>query len=126
MFYDGGCPLCRREVAHYRRLEGAQRIDWIDIDANREALMSAGIDHRTAMQRLHVRDRHGNLRSGGAAFLALWDELPRYRWLARAVRLFRLSAPLESAYAAFARRRYRHRCANGACRVEPRTCPADR
>ena len=26
VFYDGGCPLCRREIAHYRRIDSAERL----------------------------------------------------------------------------------------------------
>jgi predicted DCC family thiol-disulfide oxidoreductase YuxK len=38
-------------------------------------------------KRLHVIDRQGVLRVGVPAFAALWDETPRYRRLARIVRL---------------------------------------
>ena len=31
MFYDGGCPLCSREVAHYRRLDRRNNVSWVDI-----------------------------------------------------------------------------------------------
>ena len=30
VFYDGGCPLCRREIAHYRRIDSAERLRWVD------------------------------------------------------------------------------------------------
>ena len=33
VLFDGGCPMCSREIAHYRRLGGAEAIDWIDIAA---------------------------------------------------------------------------------------------
>ena len=31
VFYDGGCPLCRREIAHYQRIDRERRIQWTDI-----------------------------------------------------------------------------------------------
>jgi len=31
IFFDGECPPCRREIAHYRRLQGAELIEWVDI-----------------------------------------------------------------------------------------------
>ena len=43
MFYDGECPLCRREVAHYRRLDRERRIDWSDITREPERLEKYGI-----------------------------------------------------------------------------------
>lgn len=29
VFFDGGCPMCRREIAHYQRLDAAGRIRWL-------------------------------------------------------------------------------------------------
>ncbi|MFT6308343.1 MAG: putative DCC family thiol-disulfide oxidoreductase YuxK, partial [Halioglobus sp.] len=31
MFYDGACPLCSREVAHYRRIDTNNNVSWLDI-----------------------------------------------------------------------------------------------
>jgi hypothetical protein len=53
MFYDGGCPLCSREIKHYRRLDSAGRIDWIDISRDASLLQAMGITLETAMARLH-------------------------------------------------------------------------
>jgi len=33
LFYDGQCPLCRKEIAHYQRLDRQQRVDWQDLFA---------------------------------------------------------------------------------------------
>ncbi len=115
MFYDGGCPLCRREVAHYRRLDPTGRVDWVDISRDPETLAALGITLEQAMARLHVQDRRGRLLTGVAAFAAVWDELPGYRHLARLVRALGLVPVLDRAYAGFARRRYAQRCAEGFC-----------
>ncbi len=118
MFYDGDCPLCRREVAHYRRLDRSGRIDWIDIARDAEALAAHKLDRADAMAQLHVRDRDGALVTGAAAFAAVWAELPYYRWLARGVRALRLVGPLDLIYRPFARWRLRRRCADAACVVK--------
>ena len=118
MFYDGGCPLCSREVAHYGRLDHEGRIQWLDIHANPGVVESIGVEYTEAMTRLHVRDRAGEIQTGVWAFAAIWDELPYYRWLARTLRFLRLLPALDLAYTRFARWRLRRRGCTAA------TCPS--
>lgn len=119
MYYDGGCPLCRREVDHYRRLDRTGRVRWLDISRDASELDSLGVPLGEAMARLHVRDRSGRLVSGAWAFAAVWDELPYYRWLARVVRGLQLLPLMDFAYRHFADWRFRRRCAAGACTATP-------
>ncbi len=125
MFYDGGCPLCRREVAHYRRLDRAGRVDWVDISRDPETLATLGVTLEQAMARLHVQDRQGRLLTGVPAFAAVWDALPGYRHLARLVRALGLVPALDWGYARFARRRYARRCAEGFCAARGPTPSGD-
>ena len=116
MFYDGGCPLCSREVAHCQRLDRGSRVQWIDIHTHRDAVDMIGVDYGEAMAQLHVQDRAGRVQKGVAAFAAVWEELPGYRWLARAVRALHLIPMLDRVYAPFARWRLKRRpCEAGAC-----------
>jgi predicted DCC family thiol-disulfide oxidoreductase YuxK len=86
-FYNANCPVCSAGVAHIRRLTGGGDDLWVDITARPDALMNYGADVEAVKKRLHVIDRQGVLRVGVPAFAALWDETPRYRPLARIVRL---------------------------------------
>lgn len=79
IYYDGSCPLCRREIAFYRRLPGAERLDWMDVSAG--APLGEGLSCDAAMRRFHVREAGGRLLSGGAAFARLWRALPGWRTL---------------------------------------------
>ncbi len=115
MFYDGGCPLCRREIAHYRRLDRAGRVRWLDIARDAHEIEGLGVPLHDAMARLHVRDRSGRLVSGAWAFAAVWEELPHYRWLSRLLRGLRLLPLVDIAYRRFAGWRFHRRCAEGAC-----------
>lgn len=45
LFYDGGCPLCSREVAHYRGLDQSDRVPWVDIHATPRAVDSLGVNY---------------------------------------------------------------------------------
>ncbi|MCC5868360.1 MAG: DUF393 domain-containing protein [Gammaproteobacteria bacterium] len=107
VFYDGGCPVCRREIAHYRHLDRQRRLDWHDICAQPEALEHVGLTFEQAMRRFHVVDPEGVLRSGAEAFIVVWQQLPGWRWLARAVRMLRMTFVLEWGYGHWAERRWR-------------------
>jgi predicted DCC family thiol-disulfide oxidoreductase YuxK len=109
MFYDGGCPLCRREVGHYRRLDRTRRVRWIDISMPEEWLEPFCLTRSDAMARLHVLDGEGKMQTGAAAFVTLWSALPYYRWLARLVRSLGLVPLLERLYVPFARWRMSRR-----------------
>ncbi len=111
VFYDGGCPLCRREIAHYRRVDRSGRIHWVDITRDQEALAAHGLAFGDAMARLHVLDREGIWQTGVRAFIAIWTELPRYRWMAQGLQKLKLLALLERVYTPFAKWRYGRRCA---------------
>jgi predicted DCC family thiol-disulfide oxidoreductase YuxK len=83
VYFDGACPLCRREIAHYRGHPGAESIRWIDVAAAEPGALGEGLDRDTALARLHVRGADGRLVSGAAAFAAIWRRLPAYAWLGR-------------------------------------------
>ncbi len=119
-FYDGGCPLCSKEIAHYRRIDRAGLIRWVDITQDAEALADVGLDKSTAMRRLHVQETDGQLLQGVPAFVAIWRRLPGYRLLARVVSALRLTAPLDAAYRRFADWRFERRCRDGACAIDQR------
>lgn len=84
VYHDGACPLCRAEIAHYRRCEGAERLTFVDVGSDgADDGLGPGLDRASARRRFHVRDADGRLRSGAAAFARLWLALPRWRWLGR-------------------------------------------
>ena len=99
IYYDGSCPLCRREIALYRRLRGAERLHWLDVSAGTS--LGEGLSCEAAMQRFHVRDAQGRLLSGGAAFARLWRALPGWRVAGWLFAWPPLSWLLELAYRAF-------------------------
>ena len=115
MFYDGDCPLCRREVDHYRRVDRAAAVNWVDISVDTRQLESLGIAPVAAMRHLHVIDRQGCLQIGARAFATIWDELSCYRWLGHVVRLPGLLWLLDRAYRRFADWRLQRRCRGGNC-----------
>lgn len=103
VYYDGACPLCSREIAMYRRLDGADRLRWVDITTASPQELGGDLTREQALARFHVRDERGQLVAGGAGFVAIWGRLPGLRWLARLAARPPLSWLLEPAYRAFLR-----------------------
>lgn len=106
VYYDGGCPVCAREIALYRRLSDGQtdRPEFANIAAAGAALPE-GVSHADALARFHVRLASGEVVSGAAAFIALWRATPRFRLLGRLASVPPIPWLLEIAYCGFLRLR---------------------
>ena len=103
VYYDGACPLCSREIATYRRLEGAESLRWVDITTASTQELGGDLSREQALSRFHVRDEQGRLVSGAAGFVAIWRRLPGLRWLAWVAARPPVSWLLEPAYRGFLR-----------------------
>ena len=99
VYFDGSCPLCRREIALYRRLPQAAQLAWVDVSAGQA--LGEGLSCAAAMARFHVRDPQGRLFSGAAAFSKMWRQFPGWRWLGYLSAWPPLSWFFELAYRAF-------------------------
>jgi len=109
VLYDGACPLCRREIGLYRRLQPLRSdapvcfADVSDAASPLPPALPCGTTREQLLARFHVRERDGRLLSGAQAFLALWATLPGWRWLARAGRVPGAVRVMEWAYVRFLR-----------------------
>ena len=103
VYYDGGCPVCSREIALYRRQAGAEACVWVDASSCPEAALGAGLSRDTALARFHVRRADGVLVDGVRGFAALWRALPRFAWAGRIASFGLVSRPLDTAYRVFLR-----------------------
>lgn len=103
VWFDGACPLCRREVEAYRHAEGGAALHWIDASACPAPLLPPGVAREAALARLHVQEADGRVLSGAAAFVAIWQRLPALRWGVRAAQWPGVLPVLELAYRVFLR-----------------------
>jgi predicted DCC family thiol-disulfide oxidoreductase YuxK len=103
VYFDGDCPVCRREIAHYQRQRGAEAIAWVDASNCDEAALGPGFDRAMALNRFHVREADGSLTSGAAAFVAIWCRLPAFAWLAKLASFRPVLAALDAGYRLFLR-----------------------
>ncbi len=75
IWFDGGCPLCQREIALMRRLDRAKAITFVDVA---DAQSVCPIDRDALLARFHARE-NGVMLSGAAAFAAMWRAIPLLR-----------------------------------------------
>jgi len=97
VWFDGGCPLCRREIALMRRLDRREAIAFTDV-ADGQAVCP--VDRADLLARFHARE-DGVMLSGAAAFAAMWRAIPLLRPLGLAARNRLILGLLERLYTAF-------------------------
>lgn len=103
VFFDGSCPLCAREIGFYRKLRGADTVQWIDVSEVLEPEIAPDLSKRQALARFHARAADGRLISGGEAFAHLWSALPAFRLLGAIFKVWPLSWVIDRAYDLFLR-----------------------
>jgi predicted DCC family thiol-disulfide oxidoreductase YuxK len=120
VFYDGACPICRREAESYRKRDVQHRMEWVDIARPGFEAAAYGLEMRQLQRAMHVRMADGRVRRGVAAVVKIWEALPGtlatrvLRWW---LKVPGMMAVAEAVYRAFARNRYRltGRCAPEGC-----------
>lgn len=83
VYFDGSCPLCRREIGFYKKSAGSDQILWQDVSRVSDGQVAGDLSCQQAMARFHVRGADGSLKSGAAAFVELWLSLKYWRWFGR-------------------------------------------
>ena len=78
VYFDGGCPVCSREVAMYQRQPGADGLNWVNVAGCTGQELGPDLTREAAMARLHLRRPDGSLVSGARAFTELWRALPQW------------------------------------------------
>ncbi|MGV3470027.1 demethoxyubiquinone hydroxylase family protein [Limnobacter sp.] len=100
VYFDGSCPMCRREIAVYQNITPDQPIAWVDV-SKPDTPLPQGQSKEQLMARFHTRTAQGELLSGAAAFVHVWGQLPGWRvlaWLAKVPGMLWL---MEKAYNGF-------------------------
>ena len=111
-YFDGECPICTSEMQGYAR-HGEDKVRLHDCTGDD---LPEDVDRQAALDALHVRLPDGSLVTGWAAFIAIWERLPRWRWLAMATRPAPIRIPLDWLYRKLVPYRPR-RCRDGRCEV---------
>ena len=105
LLYDGGCPLCVREVRFLRSRDRYQRLAFVDIDASDyDPMAHGGIGYRQAMGRIHAIDGSGTVLRDVAVFREAY-RLIGLGWIYRPTRLPLIAPLVDVVYGLWADRR---------------------
>lgn len=120
VFFDGDCPLCKREIALLQRWDEQSRIRFSDIAAPEFDATEVGVSHERLMSEIHGRLPDGRLITGVEVFRRLYGAVG-FGWLVTVTRLPGVSQLLDVSYRFFARHRLRltGRCEAAGCKVKP-------
>jgi len=119
VFFDGACPLCRREIAMLRRWDRHQRIRCTDIAASDFHAEALGQSQNALMAEIHGRLPDGTWIKGVEVFRRLYAAVG-FGPLVFLTRLPVLSQILDLGYRLFARNRLKltGRCTAETCSLE--------
>lgn len=104
VLYDGECPLCRIEIDHVKSLANKNpksSLCFIDISKVGPETDVYDTDRSNLLARFHIEHMDGSRLNGAKAFVAMWDRLPGWRWLAQFSRIPGMLCLMEFSYNVF-------------------------
>jgi len=128
VFFDGGCPLCRREINVLRRWDRWGKIRFTDISSPDFQAAAVGMTDAALMAQMHGRLPDGTWLQGVEVFRRMYAAVG-FGPLVFLSRLPLISHVLDWGYALFARHRLRltGRCTAKGCAAAPESalppCP---
>lgn len=116
VFFDGGCPLCLREIRFLKWLDRNGKIKFIDIDAPDFAPECYGKTYDELMEKIYGRLPDGTWIIGVEVFRRLYSAAG-FGCLVMLTRLPGISQVMEFGYRTFAKNRLRltERCSARSC-----------
>ena len=85
VYYNNSCKICKTEIDFYKK-QKIDEIQWVDITDGSSVTKNTGKKSQTLLRRLHV-EKNGKIIGGAEAFLVLWKNMPKYRFLYRILKL---------------------------------------
>ena len=79
VYYNESCSICRTEINLYKK-QNIENIEWIDITNNKIAEKEMSKSSKSLLRRLHVKKK-GKIFDGAEAFLLVWKNIPKYKFL---------------------------------------------
>jgi predicted DCC family thiol-disulfide oxidoreductase YuxK len=115
VFYDGSCPLCSREIQHYKNLSTDNDVlfldlfDYTQLTTVGSLLSKHEIKLEDARKRMHVLTEDEKIVRNAEAFVEIWRRMPYWRMLIPFVDNFVVLRFGNSIYDVWAERRWKSR-----------------
>ena len=118
LYFDGACPICKREIALVRRL--TRQVDFIDVHGLPDRDLPPNTNRAGLLLDLHFQHPDGQMDRGLEANVALWQATP-LGWLWRLLELPLVRPMAQRFYRRWADRRYQRMgyCAQGSELTKP-------
>jgi predicted DCC family thiol-disulfide oxidoreductase YuxK len=101
VFYDGACPLCSKEIEHYRKLDTSTKVDFIDIASSGFDESLFGLEGRDFHRKFHVKKANGEFLEGLEAFQEIWTCLDCFTALNKLTRMPVIEPLAKASYTLF-------------------------
>ena len=83
VFYDGGCVVCSAEISHYMSKDHEGKVCFIDINDENFNASQFGFSDQELHENLHVTTESGEVKKGVDAFIAIWQTIPGFGFMAK-------------------------------------------
>ena len=80
VFYDGNCPICKREIEVYKKLNQNKSIKWYNVHDNNDALKILNKSREESLKAFHVMDKNIIYKETDA-FFELWKDIKYFKVL---------------------------------------------
>ena len=83
VFYNKSCSICNFEINHYKKTKN--NIEWVDINNVNASKSETNKNAKALLRRLHTK-KNNTVFAGVDAFIEMWMEIPKYRFLAKIIK----------------------------------------
>jgi len=87
VFFNSACPVCKAGIKSQQKNLQQCELDWVDVHQDIAARKELPAHLEFVRKRLHVLDDRGNWQVGIDAVIALLEQSPKRRFIARILKL---------------------------------------
>lgn len=107
VFFDGNCPICRKEIKTYQRLSLDKKIEWYDVSKDKNISKTINKTQKDCLKIFHVVDENNDLKTAIDAFLVIWKKTKYFRYLNIVFKIPFFKKFIEFLYIKYAKYRYK-------------------